>query len=256
MVDDKKHKAQITNLSLFFSELDKGRWIGINENEKYVPASLMKVVVMMVYLKKAENNKGILGQNIFYSRSIDDNRKEIIFDGPSNLKIGGSYSVDELISRMIIDSDNGALALLLSKIDTNLLNSIYESLTVQYPVDGKYLISPRDYSLFFRVLYSATYLNEEMSEKALSLLSKSKFTEGLAGGLPEDIAVAHKFGEHVVSASNGQIKSIELHDCGIINHKLSPYFLCVMTSGSDINGLKKTIQDISSLVYKEVSRGL
>lgn len=251
-IDGEKQKGRLNHVSLFLSELDRGRWIGVDENEQHTPASLMKVVVMMGYLKFAETDTRILSRTFTYTQSIDDVRKGILFDGPSELELGTSYSVDDLIEKMIVDSDNGALALLLDNIDQNSLDSLYQSLTVRYPIQNQYLISPRDYSLFFRVLYSATYLNEEMSEKALSLLANATFKDGLVKDLPEYIKVAHKFGEHVIN-NNGQIRGIELHDCGIIYYKPSPYFLCIMTSGDDLDALQKFIQDISSLIYEEVS---
>lgn len=251
-IDSEKMKGRINHASLFLSELDKGRWIGVNENEQHTPASLMKVVVMMAYFKNAETDKNVLSRKLTYSKSVDETRKSILFDGPSGLKLGISYSVDYLIEKMIIDSDNGALALLLDDIKQDSLDSLYQSLTVRYPTQNQYLISPRDYSLFFRVLYSATYLGEKMSEKALSLLAETTFKDGLVGDLPEDIRVAHKFGEHVIN--NGQVGGIELHDCGIIYYEPSPYFLCVMTSGNELGILQDFIKDISSLIYKEISK--
>jgi len=251
-IREKTQNGELNHLSIFLSELDRGRWFGINQNDTYTPASLMKVVVMMGYLKKAELDKNILNKRLTYSSSIDDVRKSILFEGPSDLEIDKSYAINSLIEKMIIDSDNGALALLLSDIDQSSLDSLYQSLTVQYPVHDQYLISPRDYSLFFRVLYSATYLSEEMSEKALSLLAKTTFKEGLVRGLPEDIKIAHKFGEHVIN-NNGQVRGIELHDCGIVYYEPSPYFLCIMTSGPDLDTLKKIINDISNIIFDNIS---
>lgn len=152
---------------------------------------------------------------------------------------------------MIIDSDNGAELLLLENIDRNSLNLLYSALNIQSPDDvmGGFTISPRTYSLFFRILYSATYLNKESSEKALEILSKATFDEALAAGLPKDVVASHKFGEYV-SSSNGQVQKIELNDCGIIYYPQNPYFLCVMTKGDNLSNLKDTIKSVSSIVYQ------
>lgn len=171
---------------------------------------------------------------------------------PTNLKLNQAYSVEELIDKMIIDSDNGAMSLLAVNIDNASLDSLYNVLGMQPPDSfGNITISPRVYSLFFRILYNATYLNRDMSEKALELLSKTNFKDGLVGGLPDNINAAHKFGEHVIS-NNGVQESVELHDCGIVYYEPSPYFLCIMTKGLDIEKLKNTIKDISNLVYQEI----
>ncbi|MGD0976859.1 MAG: serine hydrolase [Minisyncoccia bacterium] len=247
-----KSAGNITDISIFLSMLDEGRWIGVNENEKYTPASLMKVVLMMAYFKKSEHDNRILNQRLVYSKVFDDLAKTSPFDDPSDLQIGKSYTVDELIQRMIVDSDNGAITLLLTGIDSASIDDVYNTLSVANDVNSEYTISPRDYSLFFRVLYSGTYLYKSLSEKALSLLSETTFNDGLVAGVPSGMTVAHKYGEHVI-ASGMQVTGIELHDCGIIYYQPSPYFLCVMTRGTNLDKLKTVISGVSNIIYNDVS---
>ena len=110
-------------------------------------------------------------------------------------------------------------------------------------------VSVKTYSSFFRILYTATYLNREMSEKALEMLSRAQFREGIPGKLPQKIKVAHKFGERGFVDSN--IK--QLHDCGIVYLPNSPYLICIMTKGNDFNKLRQVISEISLIVYNQVS---
>lgn len=250
--EKQKNAGNITDLSVFLSELDQGRWIGVNENDKFTPASLMKVIIMIAYFKKSEQDINLLGKKLVYSKVIDDLTQSSPFDDSSELKIGKSYSVDELIRNVIVNSDNGAKTLLLTSIDDASIDEVYKILSVPNDTNSEYTISPRDYSLFFRILYSATYLNKELSEKALTLLSETNFKDGLVAGVPNKITVAHKFGEHVITGGI-QVTGIELHDCGIIYYQPSPYFLCVMTRGLDLEKLKTVIAGISNLVYKEIS---
>jgi len=249
-INESKKNNTLSNASIFFYNLNRGRWIGVNESEKYNPASMLKVVVMVAYFKASEINSDILNKYLVYTKDIDDFVKQDPFNMLSDLKIGNSYKIDDLINKMIIDSDNGAEYLLLSDINQTFLDSIYNALNIENP-NGKndFTISPRTYSLFLRILYSATYLNDTDSEKALNLLSKTTFTDGLVAELPMGTAVAHKFGEYVVQ-QNGQPQQIELHDCGIVYYPNDPYLLCVMTKGNNLGDLKNTIKDISSLVYQ------
>ena len=80
------------------------------------------------------------------------------------------------------------------------------------------------------------------SEKALDILSKTTFNDGLVAGVDKGITVSHKFGEYV-----GQ--QIELHDCGIIYYPENPYFLCIMTRGDNLDNLKDVIKNISGQIY-------
>jgi beta-lactamase class A len=82
-------------------------------------------------------------------------------------------------------------------------------------------ITARQYSLFMRVLFNATYLNIQDSEYCTELLSHSDFKTGLVNGIPGEMKVAHKFGE----ANDG----INAHfgESGIIYLNNSPYLLTV-----------------------------
>ena len=88
-----------------------------------------------------------------------------------------------------------------------------------------------------------------MSEKALELLSKSTFKEGLVSGTLDGVAVAHKFGERTNQLQDGTDLNKELHDCGIIYYPGDPYLLCVMTRGSDFPKLQSAISTVSHLAY-------
>ncbi len=250
-VETEKNNNNIQDASLFMYDLNRGRWIGVDESKKYNPASMLKVVIMVAYLKDAENNPGLLATKFAYTKELDQGLSTNPFYADSDLKAGQSYTVEELINKMIIASDNGAEFLLLHNINIDSLNYIYSALNITNPekADGAFIISPRMYSLFFRILYSATYLSRDMSEKALQILSKTTFTDGIAAGVPGDVAISHKFGEYIISES-GQIQGIELHDCGIVYAGQNPYFLCVMTKGKDIDKLKNVIRGASEIVYQ------
>lgn len=59
----------------------------------------------------------------------------------------------------------------------------------------------------------------------MSILAQAKYPDGLTAGLPKNVTVAHKFGEHVNGDPKRGIDSVELHDCGVIYGPNLPYFL-------------------------------
>ena len=63
-VDAEKKRGTISDAAVFFSDLNHGRWIGVNENEKYTPASMLKVVIMVAYYKEAEKDKDLLQKKL------------------------------------------------------------------------------------------------------------------------------------------------------------------------------------------------
>jgi beta-lactamase class A len=113
-------------ISVYFRDLDDGMTFNINGNEEYSPASLGKLPIMMAYFKLAENDPGLLKKKLKYDGKFDK-AKEQYFKPQVTLEAGKSYTIDELIYRMIAYSDNNAWRILLDHIDTDYLNSVVRS---------------------------------------------------------------------------------------------------------------------------------
>lgn len=250
LINQKMKGGYITHVSMYFRDLNNGPWIGVNEKENFSPASLLKVPIMMSYLKEAETHPEILTKKILFEPSSEEGQFSQVVTPPDALEKGKEYTSENLLFRMIAYSDNAADRMLFYNINQDALNRTYQDLSIDVPNVRKPedFMNVKTYASFFRMLYNASYLNRTMSEKALEILSKSTYTNGLAKGIPVQVAVAHKFGERFLE--DGRIK--QLHDCGIIYYPNYPYLLCVMTRGKDFKSLETTIADISSLVYKEV----
>lgn len=234
-------------VSAYVRDLNNGPWIGINENNNFAPASLLKVPIMIAYLKLAESDPEILGNKIKFENVSYEIPQEI--PPLKSVRQGNSYTVDELLRYMIVYSDNAAKDLLLVNLDEDSMNKVYRDLQLDIPNERtpQDFISVRQYASFFRILYNCSYLSRAMSEKALELLSGTDFADGIKAGIPAGIKFASKFGER---EDDTAIK--QLHDCGIVYYHRAPYLICVMTKGQDINKLKNIIKDISGIVYNDI----
>jgi beta-lactamase class A len=142
------------------------------------------------------------------------------------------------------------MALLVENLPLPIQDKVFTDLGITVPgVRGtEDYMSVSDYAAFFRILYNASYLSKDDSQKALDLLTKVDFADGLRAGVPKDVPVANKFGERQIGTSQ------QLHDCGIVYFKDHPYLLCIMSRGSDFNKLASSIKDVSRLVYGEVQK--
>lgn len=249
------------NISVYFRSLNTGHWSGVNENEDYSPASLLKVPIMIAYLREADDNPSVLKQQIVYHQTTDENAEEN-YKPLDFIKDGQTYTVDDLIHYMIIDSDNNAAQLLQNNLNPSDLLEVYSDIGI--PVSGTLTdenMSPKAYSYIFRILYNATYLSKAMSQYALEILSQANFSYGLEAGIPTSVPSSNKFGERTVETADPTTGATtvdyrELHDCGIIYYPGDPYLLCVMTKGQDFNKLAQIIASISSTVYSEMVGGL
>ena len=251
-VDDANEKSNhIDFVSLYFRDLNNGPWFGVNEKATFSPASLLKVPLMMAYYKMSETQPDILKQKYTITQ---DNIKQIVPNSqtiiPSQrLEIGKDYTTDELIEHMILYSDNDSAQLLISHMDLSELVKTYQDFGIELP-DTDPLgtkIDIKTYAGLFRILFNASYLNPANSEKALNLLSRVGFKDGLVAGVPDGISVSHKFGERVGPGDEKQ-----LHDCGIVYYPNHPYLLCIMTKGDSLDELTGLVRDTSQQVYNEV----
>jgi beta-lactamase class A len=247
LIRQEEEKGLAKEVAVYFRCLSDGIWFGIGEQDKFAPASLMKVPLMVAYFKEAEKDPEILEKKIKYEAL--STVSGLFVKPKTNFKPGEYYSVDELIKAMIIESDNNASLLLMKNIGTDVFAATYINLGILHTFleEGDF-ISLKSLVGMFRVLYNASYLNEAMSEKALQYLANVSYKDGIAAGLPSDIIVAHKFGERLKSEEN--IK--QLHDVGIVYYRDNPYLLGIMTRGADFQNLTKVIREISGLIYHEI----
>ncbi|TSC83022.1 MAG: beta-lactamase [Parcubacteria group bacterium Gr01-1014_19] len=248
LTDTLKRTHKASHISVYFRDLNNGPWFGINEKELFSPASLLKVPIMIAALKQSETDPNFLNQILVHRDTLDTRNQH--YQPKEKLEIGNAYTVDELIGRMIIYSDNEALHLILSKMEEEILNQVYAQVGVIAPTIERTedFMNVRNYASFFRILYNASYLNENSSNKALGILSEVRFSGGLGGGVPHNIQIAHKFGEREYLGHQ------QLHDCGIIYFPNHPYILCVMNRGDDLDMLAENISEISKAVYEEVNK--
>lgn len=247
---------EISNVSVYFRNLNSAQWISVNNEETYSPASMLKVITLMATMRAAEFDPELLNERILITgddTSLVSSQQRYPVEDP--IRSGHSYPVETLIDHLIIDSDNVANVALINRISEEKTDLIYEDMQLHLPSESGRGYTSEEYSHLFRTLYNSTYLSRSVSEKVLELLSRTKFDQGLVAGVPEDITVSHKFGSRTgnpnpsTNSASLSEDERELHDCGIVYYPENPYFLCVMTRGSDFDKLERTIQSISKLTW-------
>ena len=248
VIDNLKSRGTIEEASIYLRDLNNGPYIGINDEEEFSPASLLKLPIMIAYYKQAERQPGYLNTKIKLNVEKDYNSWESI-KSSKYLKIGEEYTYDQYIDAMMLYSDNNAMAILSQQMSLALQDEVYKALGVTIPGSQGIndFMSVRQYASFFRILYNSSYLEPESSEKILQTLTTIEFKDGIRAGIPQGIAVSHKFGERVVN------ERIQLHDCGIVYLEDRPFLLCIMTRGDNLDELTGVIRDISAIIYKDIS---
>jgi beta-lactamase class A len=245
----KLEQEKNVRISLYFKYYRDASSLSIHPAEAIMPGSLTKVALLMGYLKRAESDSLYLEQEIKFADKNLLGYYEVQGVQPSSrLKLGKTYKIKELLEAAIVRSDNVASVLLELFDHQAMLKQLAIELDV--PLHKGAIphreITIREYASLFKVLFNSAYLNASSSNKALFMLSKSEYRDGIVAGIPSNIRVAHKFGE----STDGE--SHYFNHCGIVYSKSGPYLLCVAAKGKEDRILSEITKDVSALVYKTV----
>ncbi len=253
-LEQEKKAGKLSSAAIYFRDLNNGPTFYFNEQLEFAPMSLLKLPIMVALYKYVENDPQQLQQKLRTPSGFAQNSQ--IMEAGKTLSPDTEYTLDELVRYMIAYSDNRATDMLTAWLEQKgpnleiIRRTLSDLGVVGYEADlSNTKITVKQYASIFRILYNASYLKPEMSERALAVLEGSEFKEGLTGELPTNIKVAHKFGVRAYVEGEQQ-----LHDCGIVYHKDSPYMICIMTRGSKYENLSAYIKKTSKEIFDEVSK--
>jgi beta-lactamase class A len=234
-----------SSFGVYFEYLPTGTSIAINATDEFHAASLFKTPIVMAYYRTRERlNKTDDPTITIRPEDLDSQFGDL-------WKKGAGYQIkaSEAIRLALEESDNTAAKLLVPYIGSVDFEAVYQGLDIDLNVDKEgAVLSPKSYSSIFKALYFSSVLSKDSSEEILNYLSKSKFPDKLAAGIPSGVTVAHKIGDFVEKDGNGEA----FMDCGIVYVPRRPYLLC-MVSKTDEQTARVRMQDISKMIYDFVS---
>lgn len=242
-------------ISIYFEYIPTGANIAVNKDEKIWPASLIKIPVAMAALKKVEDKKWKIDNELVILDQDKDSEYGDLYKTPS----GTSMTIKKFLEESLINSDNTAHFVLLRNLEGEELEDVFVHLGMDDVIEGMKRnakdsdtdnrITAKRYSIFFRSLYNSTYFTHEYSKFFLEILGKAP-KEYLSAGLPEDITFVHKTGI--------RIDEKVMADSGIVYVPGRPYILTVMIAQNkegefDQDGIKAMLKEISETVYYYVT---
>ena len=241
-------KKNIT-ASVYVLNLRDGASMGINEEDNFYPASLNKLPIAILIMKKIEDGELSMDTMI----PINDSDRSSTWGTLYKTK-EKALPVRVLLEKMLKESDNTAFLILQRQVDNEDLNIILNYLNYfdinpyVHRTENDDSIDTKSMANIFSSLYLSTVLERNDSEYILSLLTKSDFDINKIAKLPSDVRVAQKFGENYYGGNKF------LHDCGIMYFNESRIFYCVMTKGLEENEARETIGIFINAIYNYVTR--
>jgi beta-lactamase class A len=227
-------------ISIYYEFLNTGANIQINNEQRFYPASLVKLPTAMVAMKKVERGEWHLNDMLVLYEEDKDNRYGKLYEQPTGTK----FTIKKLLESLLIESDNTAHRMLMRNLSDQELAGLKDDIGLSELFDEKHEISAKEYSRIFRSLYISSYLNRDSSQQILDWLTQTKFDHTLPSGLPKGTAFAHKIGEDDVEQN--------YLDSGIVYLPNRPYLLSVMIKGHDQGKAESIMKRVSKAAHDYV----
>jgi beta-lactamase class A len=234
--------------AFIIKNLKTGERASYNENEIVPAASLIKIHIMIEIIRQVKAGKLSLKQRI----SVTETDK-VPFSILTMLETGNSYSINDLLTLMIVQSDNTAANLLIeiagiaeiNKLisDLNLKNTILRRKMMD--IEARYagrenLTTAQDSAWLMELLYRGEALDQESGAYMIDIMKKQLDTGMMRLYIPDETVVAHK---------SGELDHLS-HEAGIVYHVNGDYiFVVLIWDAVTNNSARQSIGQISKIAY-------
>jgi beta-lactamase class A len=241
------------SIALDVLDLDTGYHAGFNATRSMPAASTIKLPVMVEVFAQLETGRFDLARRVTLEAGDKDFGSGVLCDAP----IGTTYSVSELLEKMIDISDNTATNMLIRLVGRRSINRRMNDLglarthlagdvrTDAWSIRETLRTSPADLVHLLTLMARGELVDEWSSNEMIAILKADEINTLLPEPLPEYVAVAHKTGS----------LDDTLNDAGIVFAANAPYVIAVMTTALPSQDLGRSfIHSVSRLAYTDELR--
>lgn len=231
-------------------DLETNWEICYNKDELFASASVAKIPIMAACFLAAEEGRLKLDRNVALKAGDKLTGSGIL----KEVRPGTTFSVEELIGRMIYDSDNTATNMLTNMVDIGYLNNSFAAFGLKNTNLSRKIADYRsrdkgienyttaeDMASILERIYRRSIVNKDVSEKCLKLLKLQRGANRISKYLPAGITIAHKTG----------LERGVCHDVGIVFTRKGDFLICVLTKHANSNSgaSKEFIAKIAYYTY-------
>jgi beta-lactamase class A len=233
-------------------DLATGDHVGYNDGAVMPAASTIKVPVMVEVFKQLETGNFDLDRHVTLLENDKDYGSGDLCDAPA----GTTYTVDELLEKMIDISDNTATNMLIRLVGLRNINREMSGLglrhtrlrgflrTDSWSVRQTLESTPRDMVHLLVMMAHRELVDDWSSNEMISILEGDEINTLLPEPLPAGIPIAHKTGSFFDT----------LNDVGIV-YSDTPYVIAVMTTHLPSLSIGRTfIRTLSLMAFQTESQ--
>ena len=234
--------------AIYVKGLSTGECFSMNKDIRASSASIIKLFIMGAVFQSVQEGRFTLHERI--SVKAED---RIPYSIIALLEPEHSYSIQDLITLMIIQSDNTATNVLISLLGMEYIQGFINAQGMKNTVIARKMLdftakeegrdnitTVEDVSTYLISLYEKKVVNSSFSEQMLYILSKQLDDSIMKRELSEEVHISHK---------TGGLPNLK-HDAGIVYTEEENYIFVMFTwNGKDDACGKRIIGKVSKLVF-------
>lgn len=247
--------------AIVFEDIDKQKIWAMNEDRSYTAASIIKLPIMAAVFSMADQGK------IRLSDTLEVKREDLVGGAGvlQHLTPGVELTIYDLVTLMIIQSDNTATNMIIEKVGCEQIQQTMKQLemnnsfffnklmTVPVKAEGRNQVTARDVSTFLKRTVKGQFSSYYACEKMIDIMKRQQI-HYLSDGFPENnlkhIGVQPDW---VFASKTGHVAD-SYHDAGILYLGNRTVTIAVFSENCDKNTALFALSRIGKEIYTYVSK--
>ncbi len=220
---------------LYIVNLKDGFSYGINEDEIFQAASLIKLPVMAAAFLESESGNFNLDDKYKLQNSDKISGSGSLYSKPEGYEV----SYRDLVRLMGKQSDDTAFNILRKKLGDAKIEEFIKKFGMSKTSLKENETTPKDIGIFFSNLWKGNILSNKLRDEILESLTDTIYENWLASGIFKHVRIAHKYGREVNV----------VNDAGIVFSE-KPFVIVVLSKGVKTSEADEIFPEISKFIYE------
>lgn len=239
------------NYGLYARDLtEKGKAIKHNEGVIIPSASIIKILIMTAVMQKARD-----GELSLKTRVKIDNKDRVPYSIITVLDSENTYTLYDIVTLMIIQSDNTATNVLIDLLGMEYINRVAieaglrntklqrKMMDTEARKEGREnLTTAEDIGILLERIYKGEAVSSGYDAMMIDIMKEQLYKDILYLQIDDNVEAAHK---------TGQLDYIE-HEAGIVYAKDKPYIFVMLTYDAESNNLAREVAGKTAKVVYDI----